>query len=543
MRFGPVSLEEAEGAILAHAHKLPDGRLAKGTRLGPGDLARLAAAGTRSVVAAVLEEGDVSENAAAGRIAEALAGSRIGAAPAATGRANLFAGEAGLFLPDRALIDAVNRVDPGITLATLGPYAPVEAGRMVATVKIIPLAVPGTAVDTACRLLRNGPALRLAPFRARQVTLVQTTLPGVKASVLDKTRRALQARLAPSGSAVVEEARCPHEPDALAAVLRNRKRADLVVIFGASAVIDEADVVPAAIRAAGGTVRHLGMPVDPGNLLLLAALAGNPVIGAPGCARSPAENGFDWVLDRVLADLDVTGNEITGLGVGGLLTEIASRPKPRLSVGQDEARPRVDVLLLAAGRSSRMNGPNKLLAEFDGVPLVRRSAETALASRAGAVRVVVGHMREAVGHALAGLDVEIIENPNYADGLSSSLKAGFAASGTADGVLVMLADQPLLTPAHLDRMIGAFRPAGGGSIVLASDEGRRANPVILASGFAEEIAAITGDVGARGVVAAHPEAVREVELGPAASLDVDTPETLARAGGRFAEAEPAGSGH
>ncbi len=103
----------------------------------------------------------------------------------------------------------------------------------------------------------------------------------------------------------------------------------MVIVFGASALCDFDDVIPAAIRAAGGEVLRAGMPVDPGNLLVLGRLGETPVIGAPGCARSPKENGFDWVLDRLIAGLDVTSDDIAGMGVGGLLMEIPTRPQPR----------------------------------------------------------------------------------------------------------------------------------------------------------------------------------------------------------------------
>jgi len=360
-------------------------------------------------------------------------------------------------------------------------------------------------------------------------------LPTVKPSVLDKTRDALSARLEPSESSLVRDDRCPHEVGALRdLLLRPAADEELTVVFGASAVIDENDVVPAAIRAAGGLVEHLGMPVDPGNLLLLGRIGERIVLGAPGCARSSRENGFDWILNRILCDLEVSNEDISALGVGGLLMEIASRPHLREGADAEDHTPRVDVVVLAAGRSSRMEGPNKLLATFEGTPLVRRSAMTALGSRAGRVHVVTGHMRAEIEAALAGLDVAFVENDAFADGLSTSLAAGFdAASGEADGVLVMLADQPLLTPADLDSLIDAFRAAGEGSIVLAADEGRRANPVILASSFRPEIAALEGDVGARGIVQAHLDLVRTVELGAAASFDVDTPELMARAGGVF----------
>ncbi|MBP0649761.1 hypothetical protein J8J40_22205, partial [Mycobacterium tuberculosis] len=129
-------------------------------------------------------------------------------------------------------------------------------------------------------------------------------------------------RLLPSASRIAGDLRVPHAVGPLAEALgRSAAAADITVVFGASAVADIADVVPAAIVAAGGHVRHLGMPVDPGNLLVLGELGGKPVIGAPGCARSPKENGFDWVLQRLIAGLEVTPADITGLGVGGLLMD------------------------------------------------------------------------------------------------------------------------------------------------------------------------------------------------------------------------------
>ena len=123
----------------------------------------------------------------------------------------------------------------------------------------------------------------------------------------------------------------PHEQGALAKALDEvlKAGAELVIIFGASAIADRRDVIPAAVEAIGGRIEHFGMPVDPGNLLLVGDARGRPVLGAPGCARSPKENGFDWVLMRLLAGLAVPRAAITGLGVGGLLMEIVTRPQPR----------------------------------------------------------------------------------------------------------------------------------------------------------------------------------------------------------------------
>src|SRR5204862_2840488 len=138
--------------------------------------------------------------------------------------------------------------------------------------------------------------------------------------------------------------------------------AELVIVFGASAIADRRDVIPAAIERVKGQVEHFGMPVDPGNLMLIGQVAGRPVIGAPGCARSPKENGFDWILMRMLAGLKVPRTAIAGLGVGGLLMEIVTRPQPRDEPVAASGR-RIAAVVLAAGRSTRMGPSNKLLAE------------------------------------------------------------------------------------------------------------------------------------------------------------------------------------
>ena len=203
------------------------------------------------------------------------------------------------------------------------------------------------------------------------------------------------------------------------------------------------------------------------------------------------------MLGRLLADVPVTPSDSRGRGVGGLLMEIASRPQPRerrsekpVPAGESrstrggEVAPRVDAVILAAGRSSRMGGPHKLLATFDGVPLIRLSVLTALASQARRVRVVVGHRSAEIKRALAGLDVDITDNPAFAEGLSTSVVAGCGSvfDAGADGALVILADQPRLGSGDLDRLIAGFAREGRGSLVAATDGGRLANPVILSAG-------------------------------------------------------------
>jgi molybdenum cofactor cytidylyltransferase len=304
--------------------------------------------------------------------------------------------------------------------------------------------------------------------------------------------------------------------------------AELVLVFGASAIADRRDVIPAAIENVGGVVEHFGMPVDPGNLMLIGNANNVPVLGAPGCARSPKENGFDWVLMRLLAGLKVTRADVTGMGVGGLLMEIVTRPQPRVPVGTDGNR-NVAAIVLAAGRSTRMGGPNKLLAEIGGKPLVRIIAEQALASKASPVVVVTGHQKAEIEQALGGLNVTFAHNPDFADGLATSVKTGIAAvPEEADGAVVCLGDMPLIDAQLLDKLIESFAPDKGSLIVQPVAGGRRGNPVLWSRRFFGELMMLDGDIGARHLIAQHGEAVAEVEVeGKSAFLDIDTPEALA----------------
>jgi molybdenum cofactor cytidylyltransferase len=529
MKFGAVAPAEAKGAIVVHSIRTTGLVLKKGTVVGEGEVAALVAAGIPTITVARLEPGDVSEDVAAAEIAAAVAGDGVHVERAFTGRANLFAQSAGVLVVDEAGIDRLNEVDPDITLATLEAFAPVVPGKMIATVKIIPFAVAKTARDFALAAARAAtPLVRIAPYRIRRVGVISTVLPGLADKVIEKTLRVTLDRLAPAQASIVAERRVPHETAALALALDEvlEAGAELVIVFGASAIADKRDVIPAAVEAVGGKIEHFGMPVDPGNLMLVATANGIPVLGAPGCARSPKENGFDWILARLLCGLPVTRHDITGMGVGGLLMEIVTRPQPRES--DQPAGRRVAALVLAAGRSTRMGGPNKLLAEIGGRPLVRIAVEQALASRARPVVVVTGHQRGEVEAALKGLGVTFAHNPDYAQGLSTSLKAGIAAlPAGADGAIVCLGDMPQVDAGLIDRLVGAFDPEKGALVVVPTIAGKRGNPVVWSRRFFADLGRLDGDVGARHLIGAYPEAVVEVPVtGRAAFVDVDTPDAL-----------------
>ena len=546
MIFGDVPVAEAQGLILAHSVRLPGRAFKKGRVLSAEDIAVLLEAKIETVSGARLEPEDVGEDEAAETVARAVCGPGLTVGDAFTGRCNIFAEAHGLAAIDDARVDRLNLLDEAMTLGTVAPHALVETGQMVATVKVIPFAASRAVVERCVEIAEeSGPMLRLAPLQARTVGLIQTRLPGMRESVLDSTTGAVATRLSRLDGSLAAEVRCAHSRTEVADAVGqlHGKGCDVILIAGASAIVDRRDVVPAAVVEAGGAIDHFGMPVDPGNLLLLARLGESHVLGLPGCARSLKLNGFDWVLQRIFAGVEVTASDIMRMGAGGLLMEIPSRPlprgraSPRSAARTDEAvapasPPRIAAVVLAAGQSRRMGTLNKLLIEVDGVPMVRRVAAAALASKAAPVVVVTGHEAERVRAALAGLDVAFAHNSDFAEGMSSSLHCGVEALDSErapgiDGAVVCLGDMPRTSAALIDRLIADFNPLEGRAIGVPTYRGKRGNPVLWAARFFGEMRNLSGDVGARHLIGDHADAVYEVESPDhSVTIDVDTPEAL-----------------
>ncbi len=536
MKFGETPVDDASGAVLAHGLSFGGTSFRKGRILSDPDVAALRAAGIGTVVTARLEPGDVNEDEAARRIGDAVAGVNLTATQAFTGRVNLFAGARGLAVYAPELLDRINRIDESITVAALPPHAVVAPRQMVATIKIIPFAVPGEVLETCLKtVVAAGGLFDVAPFLQRKTGLIQTTLPGTRRKLLDKTLTVVRNRVEMLEGTLVGETRCAHTISDVARAIRDwRDRGcDMVLVMGASAITDRRDVVPAAIEAAGGTVDHFGMPVDPGNLMLIGHDGDAPVLGLPGCVRSPKINGFDWVLQRLAAGLKISRDDVMAMGAGGLLTEISARPLPRAAACAPAAVPRaphIGAVVLAAGQSRRMGMVNKLLAEIGGKPMVAQVVDAVLASQARPVVVVVGHEAAEVRDALAGRDVRFADNPEFAEGISGSLKNGLRALPDGiDGALICLGDMPRVTPDQLDRLISAFDPVEGRAICVPTVHGKRGNPVLFARRFFEEMETVSGDVGARHLIGESPELVCEVEMsGDGVLLDIDTPQALDR---------------
>jgi molybdenum cofactor cytidylyltransferase len=538
VKFGDIPVREAAGAVLAHSLRVGGTSFKKGRVLGADDVAALDAAGICHVTALRMEPGDLSENDAALAVAEAVAGEGMAFGPQATGRCNLYAEHDGVAVIDVDGVDALNAVDEAVTIATVPRFARVAAGEMAATVKIITFAVSGETV-ARCRTALNGrPApIHVAAFRPMTVGLVQTRLPGTKESVIDKTVQVTAARLSAIGATLAAEHRCAHDEAAVATALGDLKAmgCDVALALGASAIADRRDVIPAAILACGGEIEHFGMPVDPGNLMLLARIGGMRVLGLPGSARSPRLHGFDWVLERIAAGLEVTGADLARMGVGGLLKEIPGRPLPRDRAAPRggetgaEGAPRIAAVVMAAGRSQRMGAVNKMTAPVGGRPMVTWAVEAALDSACDPVVVVTGHEPGQVRAALGGYDVIFVHNPDFADGIATSLSAGLRAlEDDVEGAVICLGDMPDVSAPLIDRLVAAFDPDAGAAICVPVVEDRRGNPVLWARQFFGEMETLKGDTGARRLMAAHEDALCEVTMDDDAALtDLDTPDALA----------------
>ncbi len=539
MIFGRVKLEEARGGILAHSLKTPQGVLRKGALVDDLAYELLQQAGYEQLTIARLEPGELPEGEAASALGELLVSPGLRRSVDVHGRVNLFATANGLLRIDTGVITRLNLIDEAIALATLPDCSAVKRDDMVATLKIIPFAVSGRSLSKIEALLgEDGFALALKAFRPLRAGLVLTQLPHLKESTIANTVEATRARIVDHGGTLLPHLTIPHDAARIALSIRQLLDggAELILISGASAVTDRLDTAPAGIVQAGGTISHFGMPVDPGNLICFGQVAGRPAIVLPGCARSPALNGIDWVLDRLFAGENLGAAEIAGMGAGGLLKEIDSRPAPRNAkiapgIGAaPKSPPRIAALVLAAGRSARMGNTNKLLAVMpDGRSMIAHTVDNVLASGVRPVIVVTGHQDSDIRNALAGKPVRFLHAADHAQGLSASLKAGISAiSAEIAGAIICLGDMPLVGPDILQKLLAAYDTDAGREIIIPVHDGQRGNPVLWGQRFFPEFSNLSGDSGARQLMHLFADFIAEVPLESDAILrDFDTQEALA----------------
>ncbi len=341
MKFGPIPLHEAEGKVLAHNVAGTDGRrvLRKGQPLSAADIRVLQQLGRRSVYVAELEPGDVGENQAAATIGARLMGRGLRLSGPSTGRCNLVSTGRGLLRVDPGRLARLNDCN-GVTLATLPAHTAVAEGKIVATLKILPYALPANTVAAAVAMASEGGALlNLDLLPARRVGLILSGSPPARERIVASFRAALQQRLERLGSNIAQVDYIPLEDEAdeqiLAQAIGQAEASglELLILAGETAIQDRHDIAPRAVERAGGDITCFGAPVDPGNLLLLAQLGRMPILGAPGCARSPKDNIVDLILPRLLAGDRLTAADVVGWGHGGLMEDVPERPAPRSRLG------------------------------------------------------------------------------------------------------------------------------------------------------------------------------------------------------------------
>ena len=323
MRLRTFDLDEAIGKLLCHNIVDEQGRkvLRKGTRLGPAEIARLRELGHETVWAAELEPDDVHEDEVARQVTTALAGDGTEISALSTGRANLKATAMGVLQVNVDALRRLNRI-PGLAIATKPNHSLVRAGEIIATIKVVPYAMPRARVEQALAVAREAEqVLSLRPLQVMRIGILLTGEPASEAQVRRVYETAVRERVEEWGSEVMATRFVPEEPEAIATALRQltNEGADLIVIAGETSIVDEDDITPRGVTLAGGQIEVYGVPVDPGNLLMLAYLDGHPVVGAPGCVRSRSTNVVDLVLPRLLAGERLTRDDVVELGHGGLL--------------------------------------------------------------------------------------------------------------------------------------------------------------------------------------------------------------------------------
>ncbi len=330
MRLRTLPLDEAVGHILRHNLADEQGRkaLAKGRVISEKDIPRLRALGVSSLRVAVLEPGDVHEDSAAARLAQVVAGTGVDIMGAHAARVNLLAAYHGPLSIDIERLEAINLLD-GLTVATLRDHSLVRERQPLATIKIIPFAVPEELLVEAETIGRAGPPI--ISVQALTVLDVGVILVGserAKQRIESVVFPAIEGRVAALNAAVSAVRYVASDERAVADAVGTLRAqgVGLIIIAGETSIMDRDDVTPQGIRLAGGTVEHYGAPVEPGNLLLLAYMQAAqpdapplPILGAPGCVRSRDTNIVDLLLPRLLAGEHIQRKDIVALGHGGLL--------------------------------------------------------------------------------------------------------------------------------------------------------------------------------------------------------------------------------
>jgi molybdenum cofactor cytidylyltransferase len=528
MDFRPLSPFAAIDWHLAHSIVVGGKRLPKGSLITRACADAIAGEGITEIQAYRLGEDDIGENEIADQIATLISGENTTASGATRGRVDLRASKAGIISIPRNF-EEINRIDEGLTVATLKRDVGVGIGDLIATIKIIPYGLPRHVIDS---VKSSCSALSIQPYKPYNIAVIN--------SDTSQTSGAITQRIENTSGKLLEKIQSDHSTHSLKNAIQQcaiNPAIDLILLVGKSAIADRRDTVPSSLEAANGKVLHLGMPADPGNLLMLGEINKKQVIGVPSCAKSPARNGFDMVLEEFAANRSLSVDYIKQAGIGGLLKPQAKNTKDRTRDTQKSTIRENDkgaAILLAAGASSR--APiNKLLAKINGQTVASISAQNladAITLNSRNIAVVTGRDAVDVEQSIGLNDVDFVCNTAFEAGISTSLKMGLERIAVdIELVLVALADMPFIKPATIDTLFIMAKEMPDRDIFVPTFNGKRGNPVLWRKSIFDDLKALEGDMGGKQLMKKYADRVHLVPVDdPGVLIDLDTQEALAQFG-------------
>ncbi len=531
MKILGLDPQESLGSVIAQTYNLPGKTISKGTFVTSEIVGYFKEGKVQNILCAVPDNGDIHEDEAANIISNAIDRSHIYIDNASTGRVNFKSRSLCLVRYKRDLIKKVNLVDESIAFSIVEHNQLLAKNDLIATLKIIPFFTQKKYVDQVMSILDKNELFKIHSLNKKEVGLIQTSFEWQKKSMFKATSNVTRNRLEALDCSLNEEKLIRHDYNELRTEIRSSIESgiDILLISGASAIIDRSDYIPKAILSEGGEIIQYGLAVDPGNLLLVGKIGETTIIGMPGCARSSKLNGFDWVLQLLMADIPVVKEELAEMGAGGLLMEIASRPLPRaLAKSVNKREKKIMGIILAAGNSRRMGKDNKLLKNIDGAPLIRNIALEITKSDLDSCSIVLGYQSDKVADVIKDLNINLILNPLWKEGQASSLKAALnSLTSSYSDLLVMLGDLPGIKSGHINRIIEGHLSSENrrSKITIPSFKGEKGNPVIWGESFFHDLSNLEGDVGGRVLFDQHPAAINLIVMDdPGVVTDTDTPE-------------------
>ena len=330
MFFGEIQTELSEGALISASFILNDNlskiKISKGKKIDKNIIRLLLNNNINTIMCAKLDQDDIDEDNSAYLISNSLinqTNSNLSVSIARQGRCNILADINGLLKYEPDQLFNINSVTDDVGIGAINQFKMVKKNQVIATTKIIPFAINKNIIEKIKEYSKD--CFQVIPFINMNVHLIQTNNEKTLKKVLDKTLLVTQKRLQNCGITHLIEKRCDHDIKSLSKNVQQsvKEDADIILVFGASAICDKNDVVPSSLINNEGNIIRLGMPVEPGNLMLLGKINKSKksifFVGMPGCARSQKENGVDWILWRIFCGLDVSNNDINQMGTGGLL--------------------------------------------------------------------------------------------------------------------------------------------------------------------------------------------------------------------------------